>query len=245
MIKIAFFSKFCFGTAIVLGCSLAQAQTSKPMTSENLSTIKTKPSGAIVKVEGLYSFVGQTPYVVPYPLAGEYKIKASKTGYESETSVVDFSGQSGSDVVIRLQPKTRLKAAIRSVAFPGWGQIYGGDKLRGIIISVVQVGFGIGTALAVNEYNQSNAALDRAVAVFERNMNEENFQLVQRRLADAEDDYDFRNTMFYITAGFWVYNIIDSFLFFSPPGSQVEIQVKPPSSAANNSQFMLSWKIGL
>lgn len=243
--KIQLLSTCAFVTVILVTYSFSLAQTSESTNAENLVTIESKPAGAIVKVKGLYSFVGKTPYVVPYPLEGEYKIKASKTGYESETSVVDFSGQGGSDVVIRLRPKTRLKAAIRSVAFPGWGQIYGGDKLRGVIISVVQVGLGIGSALAVHEYNQSNAALERAVAAFDRNMNEENFQIVQQRLVKADDDYDFRNTMFYITAGFWIYNIFDSFVFFSPPGSQVEIQVKPPSSASNNSQFMLSWKIGL
>ena len=210
----------------------------------NLVSVESKPNGAIVQINGLYSFVGRTPFVVPYPLEGRYKIKATLDGYESETSLVDFIGNEKSNILIKLDPKMRLKAGIRSLAFPGWGQFYSGDKIRGAIISATQTALGIGTAFAVHNYNNSKDDLDRAVEIFNRNMDEASFQDVQNKLIEAQKDYDFRKTMVIITTGFWVYNILDSIIFFTDKGSNIEVK-KGYSTNTNHQSVMISWKIEL
>ena len=105
----------------------------------NLVKIQSSPLGATVKLNGLYSIVGRTPFLVPYPLEGRYKIKATKEGYESETSHVNFFGNSESSIFIKLKPRTRIKAAMRSLLFPGWGQLYSGDKFRGVVLGAVSI----------------------------------------------------------------------------------------------------------
>ncbi|NIT59131.1 MAG: PEGA domain-containing protein [Aliifodinibius sp.] len=210
-----------------------------------LLTIESKPSGAIVELEGLYDFTGKTPFVVPYPIYGKYQIKATKEGYESVTSNTSFTDGGQNSVLIKLKRKTRAKAAFRSMLFPGWGQFYGGNKLRGFIISTVQVGLGIGTFWALNDYNHRQNELERALEVFERNMDEKSFLDVQDKLMKAQDDYDFRNTMIAISAAFWIYNIFDSLLFFRGASPNIEIRTNPLSQNVNDNNLMVTWKIGI
>lgn len=210
-----------------------------------LIVVDSRPSGAIVQINGIYKFTGRTPYVVPYPLRGRYKIKATKAGYESETSHMSFVGHGESNILIKLKAKNRFKAAYRSLLFPGWGQIYGGDKLRGVIISTAQIVLGIRTVFAIHDYNKSQDELDRALEIFNRRLDETSFQDVQDKLIKAEDDHNFRNTFLIITASFWAYNVLDSFLFFSPKGTQIEIKTNPLSHNFRDERLMLTWKIGL
>lgn len=213
----------------------------------NLIKIQSSPSGATVQLKGLYSIVGRTPFLVPYPLQGRYKVKATKEGYQSETSHVNFFGNTESSIFIKLKPRTRIKAAMRSLVFPGWGQLYSGDKVRGAILGAASIGLIGWTLFAHNDYNSSQNALDRAVENFNRNMDEESFQNLQTKLGEAQDDYDFRKTLLLVTASFWAYNIMDSLIFFSSPDGGIEIKANPFPSASNviNNKIELSLKIGL
>ena len=214
----------------------------------NLVKIQSSPLGATVQLNGLYSIVGRTPFLVPYPLEGRYKIKATKEGYESETSHVNFFGNSESSIFIKLKPRTRIKAAMRSLIFPGWGQLYSGDKVRGAILGAASIGLIAWTLFAHNDYNTSQNAYDRTVENLDPNADDfESFQNRQTKLAAAQDDYDFRKTMLLVTASFWAYNIIDSLIFFSSHGGRIEIKANPLPSANNviNNKIELSLKIGL
>jgi len=213
----------------------------------NLVKIQSSPLGATVQLSGLYSIVGRTPFLVPYPLEGRYKIKATKEGYESETSHINFFGNSESSIFIKLKPRTRTKAAMRSLVFPGWGQLYSGDKIRGAVLGAVSMVLIGRTLFAQNDYNTSLNALDRAEANFNLNRTAESFENVQTKLGEAQDDYDFRKTMLLVTASFWAYNIMDSLVFFSSHGRGIEIKANPFPSAGNaiNNKIELSLKIGL
>ena len=136
---------------------------------------------------------------------------------------------------------------MRSLIFPGWGQLYSGDKVRGVILGTASISLIDWTLFAQNDYNTSKNALDRAVENFNRNMDEESFQNVQTKLGKAQDDYDFRKTMLLVTASFWAYNFLDSFIFFSSPAGGIEIKANPFPSASNliNNKIELSLKIGL
>jgi len=239
---------FAFGLLLLMtvisATSLAQ-DTRKDTTKEDLLKVESRPSGAVVELQGVYNFTGRTPFTVPYPVQGYYKIKANKQGYESLSSEVNLVGSQDSEIVIRLKPKTRFKAMVRSFVFPGWGQFYRGDKLRGIVITGTQLALGAASLLAVNEYSQSQNALERATQNFQREMTVENANIVDRRLAEAQDDYDFRNTVLIITGAFWLYNLVDSFLFFPSDNLYLDIQTKNSAVSSNNQSIKLSWKFGL
>ena len=81
----------------------AAKKTKKKSPSVNLVKIQSSPLGATVQLDGVYSIVGRTPFLVPYPLEGRYKVKASKDGYESETSQVNFFGNNESSIFIKLK----------------------------------------------------------------------------------------------------------------------------------------------
>ncbi len=218
----------------------------KPV-EQNLISVESRPSGAIVRINGAYSFVGRTPFVVPYPLQGRYRVSASRQGYEKETSYVDFLANEQSSIVVRLTPKTRLKAGLRSMVFPGWGQFYSGERLRGFLFSAAQVALVVRTAFAINNYNDSKNNLDRAVDVFNTSLDEASFQDAQNRLTTAKNDKDFRDTMLLVTAGFWALNVLDSIIFFSRSSDGIVLSTKSPLSQNydGNNQVMLTWKIGL
>ncbi len=213
--------------------------------TSDLVIVDSKPSGAIVELKGLYNFIGRTPFVVPYPIRGRYKIKSTKNGYESVTTNMNFIGEGGKNLLIRLSPKTRAKAALRSMLFPGWGQIYGDNKFRGIIISTAQLALGLKTLLANNDYKDAQDELDRALYDFDNNSSMFAFQEVQNKEKDAEKAYNFRNTMIILTASFWIYNVLDSIIFFSIKGSQIGFKSQPLIQNLDKKSLMLSWNIEL
>lgn len=239
-----------FGQADDKSNELDLEKKASPKSPVNLVKIQSSPLGATVQLSGLYSIVGRTPFLIPYPLEGRYKIKATKEGYESETSHINFFGNSESSIFIKLKPRTRIKAAMRSLVFPGWGQLYSGDKVRGAILGAASIGLIGWTLFAHNDYNTSQNALDRAVENLSPdspNRNFDSFENMQNKLAAAQDDFDFRKTMLLITASFWAYNLIDSLIFFSSPAGRIEIKANPFPSASNitNNKIELSLKIGL
>jgi hypothetical protein len=236
-----------FFLVILSGGSARQllAQKQSLPNSTELISVESKPSGAIVRFEGIYNFSGRTPFVIPYVLAGRYKVKAAKEGFENLSAEMDFVGADDGNLMLKLKSKTRLKAATRSLIFPGWGQIYGGDKLRGIAFSSIQMGLGIGTMLVIRDYNNANDDLKRATDAFTRHKDESTFLAMQDKLETADEKYNSRNTMLMIAAAFWTYNILDSILFFKPHGTQIEIRSSQISQNLSDEKIMLTLKMDL
>lgn len=229
----------------VLCVAVGSAQEVQTDNGSDLLRVESKPTGAVVELEGVYNFTGRTPFTVPYPVRGRYKIKANKPGYESVSSEVSLVGSQDSELLIRLKAKTRFKAGMRSFIFPGWGQFYRGDKVRGIAYSGIQLALGAASLLAMNEYNQSQNALERASQDFQQEMTAENARIVNERLAQAQDDYDFRNTVLIITGAFWAFNLVDSVIFFPSGNINFDIETRSSALGTNNNSIRLSWKLGL
>jgi len=245
-----------FGRSSLWGQSVADT----PAVSDSLKTalvvakvpnqlklveVTSQPAGVIVRLNGAYSFVGRTPFKVPYPLLGRYDVKAGKPGYESEASVVEFVQNEESSLSIRLIPKTRWKAAIRSLVFPGWGQFYGGERLKAIVIGAIQAGLAGYTLMAINDYNDSNRKMNLAFANFNAESKLEDFQEVQARYLGVRNDYDYQQTLVLISAGFWAANLIDSFLFFSNGRHSIDVLPVEASMSGGlgKTGFRLSWRM--
>ncbi|MFQ5707197.1 MAG: DUF5683 domain-containing protein [bacterium] len=228
----------------------AQSQEQNANTA-NILQIDSYPKGALVQISGKYTFVGTTPFLVPYPLVGKYQIKAAKVGYESRHTSVDLVSNGYNKITIRLNKKTPLKAALRSSVFPGWGQFYGQNKARGFFISMGQTALGIITLFAARDYNNERDEYELALENFNRSVNLDEaqiaFQNVQKQFQEADDALNFRNTMIYVTAGFWFYNILDSIFFFSSGSSGIEFSTKGITDISDNTgqdQISLTMKIG-
>ncbi|MFQ5650654.1 MAG: PEGA domain-containing protein [bacterium] len=209
------------------------------------------PRGAYVEVSGSYSFVGRTPFVIPQKLYGKYKVTGRMDGYETISSTITLARRGASQITLRLNKKTRLKAGYRSLLLPGWGQFYGQGKFKGAFSGLTQLTLVAVTLVAESNYQNAKEEYELALDHFNRvrhNLDEAEpaFTIVQRRFDHAKDVQGFRNALFYVTAGFWVYTFLDSMVFFSTgkKPSHKSIWQKPYiSGQINHNRVLLSMRV--
>jgi hypothetical protein len=181
--------------------------------------ILTRPIGALVFLEGEYAMAGRTPYTITHFLNGVYRIRATKTGYENWSTEYSFNGRGDDKLTIKLKPKTKARAVMRSAVFPGWGQAYADQRTKGFLISLAQfsaVGFSIYEDFrytkALNDYR---AALNRFQAQQNtRDGQDDLIAQVRATKADLDDAYERRKRWLIITGSIYLYNLIDAALFF-------------------------------
>jgi hypothetical protein len=113
---------------------------------------------------------------------------------------------------------SRRHTLIRSLALPGWGQVYRGARVRGYAYMATQAGLLAGTLLSVrsfiqarNDYTGFDA--DEALAIYaQRNAMED----VKAELNDRYDRYRTKgqqaNLMIGLFAGVWAVNMIDALI---------------------------------
>ncbi|MFW9830107.1 MAG: DUF5683 domain-containing protein, partial [Candidatus Thorarchaeota archaeon] len=184
--------------------------------------IKSDPPGAMLYLQGENSFVGITPFKIKPNLMGKYNITAIKSGYERSKVEYYFKGTEKGILRLRLAPKTRFKAGIRSIVFPGWGQVYSERKKTGIFISLVQLSAGILTLVSHMDYDNAFKEYKNSIKDYEENkwnseVRDQYWNAVVDTHEKAGDAFDKRQTWLYITGGLWIYNFLDLILFFSLP----------------------------
>lgn len=198
--------------------------------------VKSNPPGAMLYFEGENSFVGVTPLKLPTSLRGAYKIMATKHGFEKSQMEYFFKGSETGVMRLQLSPKTRFKAGIRSLVFPGWGQFYSERKTSGVMLSLVQAGIGIFTLNSHLKYNESFNNYKDALNDYENEKNEalkfEKYEAVKAKYDKANRAFDKRNTWLYITGGLWLYNFLDSILFFPSFDREIFDKTLPGISAS-------------
>jgi hypothetical protein len=197
----------------------------KPVLAENSLTpeesrlsIISKPPGVTVYLEGEYSMVVTTPSFISRELKGEYQLKASKSGYEGWSSTIYMTGEEPLTVSFELSPKTRLKAALRSLIFPGWGQYYSGYKTKATFLSLAAWGGVLAFVWADQDFSKKNDYYVLARNQFESASNIED-KLRFKDILDIKqrEAYDADNTRRFTLAaaiGIWAYNIADALFFF-------------------------------
>lgn len=220
-IKSSTFVKVLF---VILFTTSLSAQETESQT--NLVTVKSSPLGAVVVLEGDYQFIGRTPFVLPYDVTGNYEIKVSKLGYNTVRKMVTFSGDSPTMVYVNLKPKTRIKAAARSLIVPGWGQYYSNRRTLGTLI-----GFAASISLTSYVYSQfeyvnTSRDYDRltAKALTAPSYDERLHYAVEADdlWKDLEHKTDMRDLNLVILSSIWALNILDSIFFFPNYGKEVE-----------------------
>ncbi|RMF58105.1 MAG: PEGA domain-containing protein [Calditrichaeota bacterium] len=228
---------------MALGCGLAfssaMAQNDAKGRSRPGIVINSVPQGTLVYLKGEFEFYGRTPLVLPYRLYGKYNIKAHKKGYETVNTIYDFTGENGGTFLVKLKPKTRGKAFVRSLLFPGWGQYYSGRRGAGtFFVGATLAAFGM-LAVQERQYRSAINEYDRALATFQQENGsyadqKRAFDALQDAIAKVENQRDARNLSLYAAGGIWLLNVLESVLFFPDFTSQVEFfqnfSVKPTTS---------------
>lgn len=213
----------------------------------NGTKISTNPRGATVEIAGEYTLIGRAPYTILQPLAGPYRIKATLRGYEDYTADHLFRPGSSERLSIRLTRKTRLRSAVRSLFFPGWGQFYADQKWKGLFIGAIELGSLGYLLIADSNYQNAVDAYNRALDNF--NLNGKNAELHDILLANlnaaqakADDKYEIRRRSIIFAASVYVYNVLDALIFF-PSFKSVGYDVNVATSSDSQSlQLSISKK---
>lgn len=211
----------CMMAAILLlagGQNVALAQSSNRPRPDGV-VVSSVPAGVMITLQGEYEFVGRTPFTLPYPLTGQYRIKATKDGYESKTKDHTFSLSNGHIYEISLTCKTPTRAFYRSLLLPGWGHFYSNRKAWGVFYcGLVTASF---TAAAVNQsrYRDLQSEYENALGRFknaEANFAEQNiaFADMQRSLRDLDHYKKKRNRSLYFAGGVWLFSMLENLIFF-------------------------------
>ena len=198
--------------------------------------VLSRPTGAVVIIEGEYGLAGRAPYTITHFLKGPYKITAKKHGYENWSNDYVFTGKGNEKLAIRLAPKTRLKAFYRSMLFPGWGQFYSDQRVKGPLIAIAQTGAVATLIYQSARYNDALDNFNRAAVAFQQGKN--NAQLrpgLEAALADAQtsldDRYEARRRWALLSASIYLYNLFDVILFFPTyhhGGVDLSLTIGPP-----------------
>ena len=176
-------------------------------------------------LSGDMTVAGVTPTIFTQRLAGYFKITAYREGYETYNSSVVLSGHDATTIDFKLKPKTRVKAAMRSLIIPGWGQHYYGAKTKGSVLFIGALVGGTTAGLMHLRFDNKRDDYYDFLAVYdaERSVPAKEAMLPElyRRQQDAHDAEQDRNVAAAVVAGIWAYGVIDALLFFPDFGISV------------------------
>lgn len=217
---------------ITTHCVVLQAQE----TDKKLLIIRSEPPGAMLYFEGENSFVGVAPFRLRPGMVGNYQIVAVKSGYEKRKFDYFFRGSETGVMKIRLFPKTAVKAGLRSLVFPGWGQYYSERKTSGIVISLINIGVGLGTLASHRQYEHAVSDYETALENYNRykkdyDLYNKYWNVVAEKHKKADDVFERRQTWLYLTGTLWIYNFLDSILFFPSFENEIFSKSAPSISA--------------
>ncbi len=205
---------------VALTSAVLAQQTAAPK-SDNV-VLTTNPPGATAYFSGSYNLVVNTPAILPSNLSGTYKIRITRPGYESWKGELALLPGSANNINVDLIQKTRIKAGLRSLFIPGWGQYYGGSSIRGAVFTLSVIGAGAVLYDSDKKYRDKRNAYDIAHQNYDNATSITQMELLRPILESArqtasKSETD-RRRIFYLGVGIWVYNILDSMVFF-PEGS--------------------------
>jgi hypothetical protein len=197
-------------------------------------TVNSSPPGAEVSLIGLLTVSGLTPVSFTQGLEGNYRVTIKKHGYETYKSSIFLQPDRSLTLTARLRPKTRFKAAARSLIIPGWGQSYSGQKFKGLCFTLMAGGAITAFLLTDSDFHDKD---DKYKATLDKYNSAENYQekislysLVGITKNDAYHAENRRRISIGMTAGVWALSILDIFFFFPEDNGSVlvnTIGIKP------------------
>lgn len=185
-------------------------------------SITSSPPGAEVMLSGDAVVVGITPTTFHHPLLGQYKVSVKKYGFENYRSRVTLDPRTPLTLDVRLTPKTRLKAAARSLFIPGWGQRYTEQKGKSFVFNLLAAGSIAAFLLADEEFRyRRDLFVDVSKAYDSSKAAGAGYDQMQRLhnelITKQEKAYDaetFRRATIGAVIGVWGLSVLDALLFF-------------------------------
>lgn len=187
-------------------------------------TILGLPDGSEVSLDDtLFAIAPINRYIVP---AGPHLLRYRAQGIEplKEPIWIEVPERQETVVEITVQTKTRWNAIWRSMLFPGIGQMYSEQSLKGVAF----LGLGalcVSTAIVL-QYQAEDAEENYRIAhdQYIKEISPYAIDAARQNMIAKYDVYqekiDWRNTLMLTTATLWVVNCLDQILFSSTPWNQ-------------------------
>ncbi len=198
--------------------------------------ITSNPPGALATLEGEATVSGVTPARFRHLLIGDYRLVVRMYGYETYSTRVYLDPTRTMEFSVNLAPKTRVKAALRSMIIPGWGQYYSDQKTKAWTLALLAAGSAAAYLIAdsrfddkFDEYQTRLREYDATSSVDELHRLHPGLMAAQRDAWDAENA---RRVTIAVNVGVWALNVLDNLIFFPhhPEGFRVKgLTVKPTS----------------
>lgn len=181
-------------------------------------SVTTSPPGAEVILTGDAIVSGVTPAVFRQGLVGRYKVSIIRPGYESYRTTVVLDPSLPYNLNVTLSPKTRYKAAARSLFIPGWGQRYADQGSKGFLFQLGVLGAGLAYLIADSDFQGKYDTYRDRQSEFAAATTYTEQERTYARMAEAKksawDAEDTRRVTLGIGAGIWALNFLDALLFF-------------------------------
>ena len=209
---------------IIVVASISRAQT-VPIGDVLVSST---PQGGIATLTGESVVKGVTPARFRYQLVGEYRLDVRMTGYETHSTLLMLDPSRPQEINVTLTPKTRLKAALRSMVFPGWGQYYSGKRTKAFTFALLSAGSAAALLIADRNFNDEYEIYQSRLSEYDAASSYDEQQRLHPGLIAAQNDAyhaeDIKLITMGVTIGVWGLNLLDALVLF--PKLQTGIRVK-------------------
>ena len=213
--------------------------------------VRTAPEGAQVTLTGEVVIAGVTPAVFEQTLIGDYRLEIKKYGFETYRTRVVLDPGKVTEVDVRLSPKTRFKAAARSLVVPGWGQRYASKKTKGFLFTALAVGSVVGYLIADSDFDdKQDAYLEKRDEYDEASRSGTYQELLRLHAelsdlrADAYDAENWRRVSAGVAIGVWSLNLLDVLFFFPEERGTFSVKGIALSPSTDPAMMGLSLSVG-
>ena len=209
-------------------------------------TVKGVPDNASIYLDG--AFFGYAP-IESVPLdVGEYEVTYYKPGYiPLEEPVKAWVVQDLETVVeLKAKRKTALSGVIRSALFPGMGQLYVERKLKGYTYTASEIGLLTAATASIILYNQAVNNYNSAREEYLQQIKEDEIIRTRNNMNDRYDEVEkyklMRDAFTALAAGFWVWNIVDVYIWNEPPKQRSSPIYGTLESRNGSLSFKITWE---
>ena len=180
-------------------------------------TLNVHPPQYRARIDGM----SVDPTVIDHDLEpGLHRIDIYARGYKKWQKTVSIASNQFRREDVRLNPRSRLGAALKSTAFPGWGD-WPDRKFATVFMGALQVGTAVGAALShwdyedkLDEYHDARDKYADMANFSSYSQYSEQRELMLSKHDDAEDAKTLRNVLFIsAVAGIRVVGALESAIF--------------------------------
>lgn len=155
--------------------------------------------------------IGMREVVKKEVLSGPHTVRLSGIGYDEYTETIVVRDTTHVEYVHRMSRPSLTGALIRSAVFPGWGQSY--SRRHGIFYSAIFIGLAAASVELQLTYTQTNKDYTKYVGLLNGAANAADIAAYQAKVTSLNSKKNnenlYRYAAFGVTAGFYLYNIIN------------------------------------